>query len=209
MAVGQDNTALRAEVEAAVLAEAARIGSSAINKKTAIGPFIGRASQATLYRWVDAILATGRADEHAARTIAAAGEAQAAKAPAAPLTPAEVGERVATKLPTVPRVEHIASAGAIPIITRLNTCLTVAEDLMRHARTDEGKVRNSRLLLGASEHLRRCLETAAKITDTIMRADKIERFHAAIVEEIMKESPATAERILGRLSAITSGWSVE
>jgi hypothetical protein len=71
---------------------------------------------------------------------------------------------------------------------------------MTHARTDDGKVRNARLLLAASEHLRRCIETAAKITDTLMRADKVERYHTAIIEEI------AAERILLHISRLTAAW---
>ena len=39
-----------------------------------------------------------------------------------------------------------------------------------------------------------------------MRAEKVERYHAAIIEEIAAESPATAERILMRVSRLTAAW---
>jgi hypothetical protein len=195
--------AMLADVEAAVLAEVARVGLGAFNRKKVLQRFLDSgAKQSTLYRWVDSILASGQPEEQASRAIVAAAAARSAL----PDPAASVAASVASELPTIPKMEHIASQGAIPIIDRLNTCLSVAEQLMAHARTDDGKVRNSKLLLTASEHLRRCIDTAARITDTLMRAEKIERYHAAIMEEIGAESPETAERMLGRLSRLTATW---
>jgi hypothetical protein len=195
---------LRADVEDAVLAEVERVGSGAFNRATVVKVFLARgAKQSTVYRWIDAVLGSGKPEERAARAITAAASerSQRTQDPAK-----EVAGEVAAKLPTVPRLEHIATVGVVPVIDRLNVCLQVADELMSHARSENGTVRNSRLLLTASEHLRRCIDTAARITDTLMRAEKIERYHSAIIGVIAEESPETAERILARISQLTAAW---
>ena len=111
------------------------------------------------------------------------------------------------RLPALVKVDDVVSAGAIPVMDRLNQCVAAADQVIAFARTPEGAVRNSKLLLSASEHLRRCLETAARITETMMRADRVERFHAAIIEEIGKEAPVVAERLAMRLAQLVSQWA--
>jgi hypothetical protein len=203
-ALSESATALKARVEAAVLAEVGRVGLEAFNRTSIVNQFLAEgAKRTTLFRWIELILASGSPDQHLAKVIESAAAERIASEPAAGVG---VAAAVRTKLPAVVKVEHIVTAGVVPVIERLNTCLTAADQLMAHARNEDGKVRNSRLLLAASEHLRRCVDTAARITDTLMRADKVERYHAAIIEEIAAESPATAERILMRISRLTAAW---
>jgi hypothetical protein len=167
-------TALRARVEAAVLDEVARVGLESFNRASLIKALvIEGGKQVTLYRWIDQILSSGSPDQHLARVIETAAADRIAQNPEPGRS---ISAAIRTKLPATPKVEHIATAGVMPVIERLNICLTAADQLMTHARTDDGKVRNARLLLAASEHPRRCIETAAKITDTLMRADKVERY---------------------------------
>jgi hypothetical protein len=61
------------------------------------------------------------------------------------------------KLPALVKVDDVVSAGAIPVMDRLNQCISAADQVIAFARTPEGAVRNSKLLLSASEHLRRCV----------------------------------------------------
>jgi hypothetical protein len=68
-------------------------------------------------------------------------------------------------------------------------------------------VRNSKLLLSASEHLRRNLETAARITELMLRSDRIEKFHVAVIEEISRESAVLAERVALRLARLATQWA--
>jgi hypothetical protein len=203
-AINPAAAALKSEVKVAILAEAERVGVDGLKRVAIMKRFAGRGvSEATLYRWIDSILAGGMADQHMARVIEAAAAERIARDPEPGRS---IAAEVRTKLPTAPKVEHIATAGVIPVIERLDICLAAADQLMAHSRTEEGKVRNSKLLLASSEHLRRCIETAAKITDTLMRGEKVERYHAAIIEEIAKESPLLAERVLMRISQLTNAW---
>jgi hypothetical protein len=202
-ALSASAVAPRARVEAAVLAEVGRVGPAAFNRTSIVREFLREgAKRTTMFRWIDQILASGSPDQHLAQVVKTA----AAKRIAADAGGLSMAGEVRTKLPAVVKVEHIVTAGVVPVIDRLNTCITAADQLMSHARNDDGKVRNARLLLAASEHLRRCVDTAARITDTLMRAEKVERYHAAIIEEIAAENPATAERILMRISRLTAAW---
>jgi hypothetical protein len=78
---------------------------------------------------------------------------------------------------------------------------------MRHARTPEGAVRNAKLLLSGSEHLRRCLEMAVKLQAALREDSDLERFHDAVMGEIRKESPECATRIAMRLGPVAQRWA--
>ena len=77
---------------------------------------------------------------------------------------------------------------------------------MKYARRDDGQPRVPMLLLRASEHLRRSLDTACRIQQACMELSQIERFHSLIIEEIAKESPEAAERILARVGQVAEQW---
>lgn len=196
---------LRGEVEAAVLDQAEHIGLRGFDKAGLVNRFLGRgASRATLYRWVDGVLKSGRAGQHLTKKVkeAAAERAERSDAPAA-----DVAREVATKLPAVVRVEDIAGTGTIPIISHLQECLQAARDVMRYARAEDGRVRNAKLLVSASEHLRRSLETSVRLYEAMRSVNQVDAFHAAIIEEIGKVSPDLAEVVLNRLSLLSTQWA--
>jgi hypothetical protein len=197
--------ALRAELEAAILADVERLGLDKWSKDTLVKRFMGRgASRTTLYRWVSEVEASGKPDQHVVRKVREAAAARAAiEADPAFAAAADAG----AQLPALVKVNDVVSAGAIPVMDRLNQCVAAADQVIAFARTPEGAVRNSKLLLSASEHLRRCLETAARVTETMMRAERVERFHAVIIEEIGKEAPVVAERLAMRLAQLASQWA--
>lgn len=195
---------LRPEVEAAVLAELERVGPEAFNKAALVARFEGRgASRATLYRWVDGPLKSGAAGQHLARKVKAAANQRAARTddPAA-----DAAREAVAKLPVPVRVDDIASSGTLPVIEKLNECIRTAEQVMAYARTDEGKVRNAKMLLAASEHLRRALDTATRLYEAMREVNQVDRFHAAIMEAIAQESPEAAERLVTRLSQLATQW---
>jgi hypothetical protein len=88
----------------------------------------------------------------------------------------------------------------------LENCIVTAEQVMEFARTQDGGVRNAKLLLTASEHLRRSIATACEQHEAMMNTMQIERFHEAMIDEIGKVDRPTAERIINRLQAIQSDW---
>ena len=76
-----------------------------------------------------------------------------------------------------------------------------------HARTQDGKVKNSRLLLLASEHLRKTMETMARISATIMQAEQMQRFNQALLDAVADESPEAAQRIMDRIERTINAWN--
>ncbi len=190
---------LRAEVEAAVLAEIERVGPDALSKNAVAKRFHGRGvSAATVWRWVDAVVKSGRAGQHLARKVKKAAAARAARSPN---PAADAAAEVATKLPALVSPDDIVGAGgAINAIGQLQDCIRAAQQVMGHARTPEGGVRMAKTLLAASEHLRRCMETTARLAEAMRNVAEVDRFHEAILAEVAKESPACAERILVRLA---------
>ena len=92
----------------------------------------------------------------------------------------------------------------IPVLDKLRQCVQVADDLMAYARHEDGKPRNAKLLLGASEHLRKSLETATRLYEALRQVDAVDRMHDAIMQEISAESPELAERIVLRLGQVVA-----
>ena len=195
--------ALKAEVERAVLMELARTGPEKFQPATIVTAFNGRAGRTTLFRWVRQTIESGKPAQRLTKTIKrrAAARAKRSEDPSA-----DAARAAGELLPVRASPSDMVGAGAIPVIERLRECLKVAEDLMRHARTPEGAIRNSGLLLKASEHLRRSLETATRIAEAMRQVDQVDRLHSVIMDEIAKVSPETAEAIVVRLGQVAAEW---
>lgn len=198
---------LRAEVEAATIAELKRVGPDELNKAELARRFEGRGpSRATLYRWIDGPLKSGAAGQELARDVKAAAEERAK----APDPPRAVVEAAAPKLPAVVTVGDVASSGGvIPVIERLTACLETAEQVMAYARNADGTVRSAKILLAASEHMRRSLDTAAKLQQAMHSTARVEEFHGAVLElleGVARDFPQAAEAIVSRLGQLSTRW---
>jgi hypothetical protein len=203
--MSKEAVALQSEVEAATLAEIERAGVERFSKASVVRPFLTRCSQATLYRWINNILAAGKPGQHAVRKVKEAAEARASRT-ADPV--AEVVEAIRVRLPEVVRIEDVgAGSTTVGVIQRLEDVIANVEMLVRHAKTDDGKIRNARLMLLALAELRKCLETSVKFYQAMREIDQIDRLHTVILEEIGKQSPELAEQILLRIDAIAGAWS--
>lgn len=210
---------LRAEVVAAVLAELERVGPDGLDKAAIVRRFAGRASRATLYRYVDAPLKSGAAARHLAGKVAASASARAARTPDPAADAArEAGGLARAPVPVLtgpaPAPEGVAAAASgpagigIPVVEKLLECLRTAEQVTAYARAPDGKVKNARLLLRGNEQIRRTLETCVRLQQAMTELAQVERFHAAVIEEIAKESPELAERVVVRLNQLTAQWNV-
>ena len=86
--------------------------------------------------------------------------------------------------------------------------LLIGQELVRHARHAEtGGVRNSKLMLAASESIRRTIETIARVNDSLEQSRQLEAYHAAIFDMLKLEAPETAERVLMRMRQINAAWA--
>lgn len=196
---------LRGQVEAAALAELERVGPEAFDRTPVVRRFAGEgASARTIYRWISDLIDSGRAGQHLARVIAEAAATRAARVP----DPANDAAREAVAaLPRFVTPETIAGTGPIALMDELRQCIEAARQLMGHARTPEGTVKNAKLLLNASGTLRQCLDTALRVFEAVRELSELDKFHAAIIVELGKESPELAERVVARLRVLCDAAS--
>jgi hypothetical protein len=108
----------------------------------------------------------------------------------------------------MPSMEETASVMVpIPVMDKIRVCINAAHEVMEKSRNADGSVRNAKLMLMASEQLRRSLDTAVKLQEAISDGLQIERFHQTIMDEIRKIDPDVARSIVAKLNEINANWS--
>jgi hypothetical protein len=199
------NQILKSEVEAAVTGEVLRVGPSGFAKDDVVRRFLNQGtSRSTLYTWVDKALASGKPGQVLTQAVKAAAEERAGRT-SDPVS--EVVAEVAAHLPVAVRPDQMVGMPTVNLIARLGEIVANMDLLIAHSKDKKtGKVRNARLMLAASDRLRACLETAMKVYAAMRDVDQIDQLHAAVLEEIAKESPQVAERILRRIDIIAAKW---
>ncbi len=192
--------ALQVEVLAAAEEELRRVGPTGFRTKAVVEAFEDRgASRATLYRWVGHVVSSGALGQE----IATAVKGAAARRAAEELDP-EIfaAKHLLEAMPDVVNLDDVGGSGTTRVLDNLHACINAARAVMSFASDANGKPRAAKLLLFGSEHLRRCVETSMRILEKIHDVQKIDEFHRAMMEEIRKESPACAKRVLERLEVI-------
>jgi hypothetical protein len=204
MRVSSDQ-ALRSEIQAAVTASMRKLGSAGFCKQTIVKRFLGRGTaRSTIYRWIDATLASGAPGQAEARAIREAVAIRAARV-SDPI--AEVIEEMIVHLPALVRLEDVCGTGTVKVIEKLANVIHDLDTLVAYAKDGNGGIRDPRLMLQACDRIRACIETALKIHRVMRDFDGIEKMHTAILEEITMEAPEVAERILRRIGAIAPRWA--
>jgi len=100
-----------------------------------------------------------------------------------------------------------AMAAPVPVLDLLRESIATAQQVMAFARNGDGSVRMAKTLLAASEHMRRTLETATKVHEAMRDVQQVEQQQQIILDEIKKESPETAMRIVRRLQEHMQSWN--
>jgi hypothetical protein len=128
---------------------------------------------------------------------------------------AEVAREVSALLPPQP-VDALAAVatsrhfeGKLAFMDLLEKCLEDAEQIRAYARSPDGTIRNARLILAASQHLRQTIETAARVQETLCEIADVDQFHREVIRAIETESPACAERLVSRLRQLNNAWSMQ
>ncbi len=212
-AMSKEAVALRAEVERAVVKAVERLGPGGLDRDAIVKRFLGRGpTRSTIYRWISDIVASGTPGQHVVRQVRKAAERRAKRQPDPAAAAAEVAAEVVEAAPApLPRVEQMVDGArsVVDVVERLNACITIAEKLIRHAETAEGGVRNSKLMLNASEHLRRSLQTVVQLHAAINDVARVDAFNAdiiATVRAVHLECPQASELILRRTTALAAKW---
>lgn len=112
------------------------------------------------------------------------------------LREAEAEARKALPVPIYPdMLMPVTNSGAAQVIAEVAKMARRSADKCEHA----GKIRNLRGYQQAARLLLETANTASRVAERLHDAQRIEQMHAAIFEEIRKESPETAGRILQRI----------
>lgn len=141
--------------------------------------------KATFYRWIKSVkqlMSTDREELTEAARIAL-----------------EASEH----LPAAPPPEYLAREGAngktqLDFMQRLDQLYGDAE-LLREYSLREGKVLSPKFLSQSVQLRRSLLETALKAMSEVWDLRQMQAFYDCVLEEVAKESPETAQRILDRL----------
>jgi hypothetical protein len=196
---------LRSEIEVAVTEEMKKLGPTGFSKDAIVKRFLNRGTtRSSIYRWVNAALATGRPGQAASRAIKEAAAIRVARASG---SGNDVTREIAAHMPMVVRLEDATGTATVKVIAELGMVITDLEALVAHAKDSDGRIRDPFLILRASDRIRACLETALKIYRATRDVDNVDKLHAAIIEEIAREAPETAERILRRVRTLAAQWA--
>jgi hypothetical protein len=188
---------LRTEFQALLMRHVDEHGED-FERSALVQDFVDRGvSPATVYRWIEAVLA--RNGTSSSQRSMASAEPVAPNPADAPIEP-DHAPMIVPALPRIPRVEDVKTKGLVPVLELLGDCIQTAKGLIEHARTAEGKVRNARLLLQGSEHLRKAIETAARLNETVAIQQEMQEFHRIVLEEISNEPLAVQARIFQRIT---------
>jgi hypothetical protein len=207
----QPDQNLKEKLEAAVARAIAVSGADKFSKGALVERFLNKGvSRATLFRWIDASIASGRPGQAAVRAVKKAAAKRIEHPPRrhrARRSTEEMVEEMTEHLPAVVRLEEVSGTPTVKIIEELGTVIADLKAIAAHAKMPDGKPRNAKLLMAASDRIRACLETAMKIHAAMRDVDQVDRLHAAMIAEIAKESPAVAERVVRAMRAVAAQWS--
>lgn len=167
----------RAEVEAEAERMAAAAGGwKGLNRKAVVEKFAGRVPASSAYAWIAEMVKKRTAPR------------PACDIPGQPLGLPPVGPvLVADSAPSSPVV--------VPVAELVAACLQAAKDVQAVSRGPDGKPRNGKMLLRATDTLRRCLETAVRLQEAVNERNEQDELFRRMMAEVKKLAPDTARAI--------------
>ncbi len=142
--------------------------------------------RSTIYRWVQGAIESGFAAKRlSAKRLAGPG------------------------LPVVQESGGPAGVAGFPLASAMAEALSSTRGVLRYARGDDPeKPRNPKLTLAAAQALASQVEQSVQLHRAMLEAERVDRFHAALLDEIGRESPDLARRVTDRLQALTQRLDV-
>ena len=161
-------------------------------------------SKTTFYRWVNKIKASGEPANKAALRI----KRKAAVNQRADRREKGIDNRLTEVLPVKVTPNDICPSGYLNAVDQIRQCVGHAEKVIEHCRTKDGKIKNPKLYIQASKHILDGMKTAACVSGQIMEAQKVEKFHQAILSKLKEKDPAFVEEVLEALDKLNNEWGV-
>ena len=104
-------------------------------------------------------------------------------------------------------VDGPSASGVGAVMARLERATETVEKCITYSFGDNGKVRNPRMALASADALRKCLETALKLHETVDNVQAVQRFMAEIMAELRDVAPEVAAAVVERLRGVTARWA--
>ena len=89
----------------------------------------------------------------------------------------------------------------------LEHIIGVTGKVIQASHGSDGKVRNARMALQGTETLRKCLETALKLYESINNVRQVEAFMAEMLGAVRELSPETAQAVVERMKVVQGRWA--
>lgn len=158
-------------------------------------------SRASIYRWVQQVMARGVVQERALRKVHALARGRAYRARRAEKkrgagktkgasAKQRLVEGVRREMPMLPMIPTDRKNLTISdLVVMVGSCIDNAQALLEHAKDKDGRPRNTALMLAASEHVRRSSETLARMLEQLWDVGRVERWFAEFFEELTQYDP--------------------
>lgn len=214
--------ALRIACQREVMAEAESVGPERVNRAAIMRKYerLG-VPEVTVYRWIrqcfgskkkQARLVDDIVRDRTTSRIAEQAEkiAERVQAEARPAAARAAAEEAVDAMPAPPSPDQVLAVGTgstIPFMEHLRRLLLTSEEMEALARGPDGKLRNIGGMSRAAVVKLRALEVGLKAHQALAEMAEVERFHRLVIEEVAKESPEVAERIVRRLTVIAATWA--
>ncbi len=163
--------------------------------------------KSTFYRWVRQIEASGVPAANAKAAITKAVCADIAAFGSEETVINGDIEAISGRLPSEVHPGNLTGLQICEIAKRLHDCIKSADKIQKYALTSNGEVRNPKLLLLSSEHIRKTIETASKVTSQLFNFQATEQFHKAIFDRLGERDPTFVRQVLDDLTALNNSWA--
>jgi hypothetical protein len=194
MAYKEVDPGLRNRVDAAVDLAIARGGD--VSRSTIVAQFAtAGVNQSTLFRWIDKRMKQADADAVVGR---------AKPIPHKASSPSQKAEAESAPAPALGRVADAARGEGIDYVRIIQDNLRDLHAGLAMAKTDDGKIKNPRLMLACVDQIGKQLSHASRVQVALSldASQRIDQFMDELVDLVMQEIPARRDYILGRMDTL-------
>lgn len=103
------------------------------------------------------------------------------------------------------------SINSLPLAEAVSEAITSIRSVLSYAKGEAGyeEYRDVKMVLSSSSALASAVKHATALYEIILSAERTEAFHAAVIEEVKRESPECARRIFDRLQRLNSQLNLD
>lgn len=191
---------LREQVQSEILSALSTYGKRA--DFVAIRARHSQIAKSTFYFWVKRAEASGIPQQRALQAVQAAVASDVVKLGSVEAVVEQDAGKVVALVPRGPRASDLIGLNIVEISELLRRCRKIAEEVEAYARTADGKIRSPKMLMLAAEHLRRLVETAARVQQQLFDEQAMDDLHRAIFKVLATRDKDVVRLILDEIDSL-------